>query len=258
MLTLLSPSKNLDFNNKALTRKRSEPLFLEQANDLISSLRKMSASDVSELMHINDDLGELNAERYQTWSKDFRNAKPALSAFRGSVYLGLDAASFDARDFTSAQRRVRILSGLYGLLRPLDLIHPYRLEMGSDFRVPDDRSLQEYWRERVTEQLNAELAEHRNQIIVNAASNEYFKAIDKDKLQYPVINCQFLDKFRGNYRFMSFYGKRARGLFAKHVIKNRIETRKALQEFCDEGYRFSRTRSDRWNFVFVRDERPEN
>lgn len=217
----------------------------------------MSASDISELMNINEELGELNAERYENWSKDLRNAKPAFSAFRGSVYLGLDVASFDARDFTSAQRRVRILSGLYGLLRPLDLIHPYRLEMGSDFRTVEDKNLPDYWTNQITDQLNDELSQQRNPILINAASTEYFRAVNKNQLNYPVINCQFLDKFRDNYRFMSFYGKRARGLFAKHVIKNRIDTRKGLREFSEEGYYFSKDRSDRDNFVFVRDERPE-
>ena len=257
MLTLLSPSKNLDFNSRALTRKRSEPLFLDKANDLIASLRELSAGEISALMNINPDLGELNAERYESWSTDLRNAKPAFSAFRGSVYLGLDVASFDARDFTSAQRRVRILSGLYGLLRPLDLIHPYRLEMGSDFKAGDAQSLSEYWKNHITNQLNDELSQHRNPILINAASNEYFRAVDKSLLNYPIISCQFLDKFRDKYRFMSFYGKRARGLFAKHVIKNRVETRKGLREFNEEGYYFSKDRSERDNFVFVRDERPD-
>ena len=256
MLVLLSPSKSLDFNTKPVTRKRTEPMFLDKADDLVNELRTLSPSKISNLMGINKELGELNAERYSNWDKNFRNGRPAALAFRGDVYLGLGARDFSERDFTSAQRRVRILSGLYGVLRPLDLIHPYRLEMGTDLRYGNYKNLYEYWGSTIVDQLNSELENQRNPILVNCASNEYFPDVNRKRINFPVINCRFLERHGDDYRFMSYFGKRARGLLARHVVLNRIDTRKRLKEFNYEGYYFAPSRSASDDFVFLRDERP--
>ena len=256
MLVLLSPSKNLDFNTKPVTRKRTEPIFLDQAENLISELRTLKPRQIANLMGISMDLGELNAERYSNWDLNTRTGRPAALAFRGDVYLGLGAREFSERDFTSAQRRIRILSGLYGVLRPLDMIHPYRLEMGTALKFGNSANLYQYWGSTIVDQLNRELETHRNPLLVNCASNEYFPESSRKGLKFPIVNCSFLEKHGDDYRFMSYFGKRARGLLARHVVLNRTETRKGLKEFNLEGYYFADWRSSRDSFVFLRDERP--
>ncbi|MXW52933.1 MAG: peroxide stress protein YaaA [Gammaproteobacteria bacterium] len=256
MLVLLSPSKNLDFKTKIATRKRSEPMFLNQAQELIYELRQLDASKVSKLMGISGELGELNAERYANWQPNTKNGRQAALAFRGDVYLGLGAKDFSERDLTSAQRRVRILSGLYGVLRPLDLIHPYRLEMGTGLRINGGRDLYGYWSSTVTDQLNSELDSERNPLLVNCASSEYFPETIQKRINYPVVNCRFLQKHGDDYRFMSYFGKRARGLMARHLVLNRASTRKEIKAFNSEGYYFSPERSTKGNLVFLRDVRP--
>jgi len=252
VLTVVSPSKNLDFKSKTKTAKRTDPVFLDEAEVLINDLRHLGPDDIQELMGINDELSELNAGRFQSWQKNRRNTRQAIYAFRGSVYLGLEAETFSTADMTSAHRRLRILSGLYGLLRPSDLIHPYRLEMGLPFATSRGSDLYEFWGPSITEQLNAELSKHSKPVLINLASSEYFKAVDQSKLNYPVLNCSFLDNFNGNFRFMSFYGKRARGLLARYIVQNRVETFKGLKSFNLEGYEYSAERSNRDNLVFVR------
>ncbi len=258
MLVLLSPSKNLDFKTKPVTRKRTEPMFLDKAETLIDELRTLKPRQIAKLMGISMDLGELNADRYSNWELNTRTGRPAALAFRGDVYLGLGARDFSERDFTSAQRRVRILSGLYGVLRPLDMIHPYRLEMGTELQYGNSKNLYEYWGSTIVDQLNCELETHRNPILVNCASTEYFPESSQKRLNFPVVKCSFLEKHGDDYRFMSYFGKRARGLLARHVVLNRTETRKGLKEFCLDGYYFADWRSTRDSFVFLRDERPSN
>lgn len=252
MLTVISPSKNLDFKAKTKSIKRSDPLFLDEAETLVNDLRVLNTNDIQDLMNINVELSELNASRYQEWHRERKNAKHAIFAFRGSVYLGLDVASFSTSDMTSAHRRLRILSGLYGLLRPSDLIHPYRLEMGLPFENSGGANLYEFWGDKITQQLNHELQSHSKPTLINLASGEYFNAIDQTKLNYPVINCQFLDNHNGNYRFMSFYGKRARGLLARYIVQNKVETLKGLRGFNSEGYEFCTERSSKDKYVFIR------
>ena len=254
MLSVISPSKNLDFKTRSTSRKKSEPLFLSEAASLVDTMRQMDARDIRSLMNINEDLAQLNEERFQNWDTDFRGTKPAILAFRGDVYLGLDALTLTERDLTSAQRRVRILSGLYGLLRPLDRIHPYRLEMGLPVKSNGFENLYQFWGDRIADSLNDELEQQRNPILVNLASDEYFKVIDRSRIKFPIVQCQFLDKFRGNYRFMSYYGKRARGLMARHIVTQKIDNFAGLKRFTSNGYRFDNERSSKSKLVFTRDE----
>ena len=256
MLAVISPAKSLDFETRPTTRKASTPAFLDDAAALIEDLVKLAPGEVSDLMGISTKLGELNCNRYNEWRKATRGGKQAALAFTGDVYMGLAAWDFDARELTSLQRRVRILSGLYGLLRPMDRIHPYRLEMGTAFANARGRDLYAFWGDRVTDALNAELAKHRNKTLVNLASNEYWGVVDPDGLEATVIRARFLDRKNGQYKIISFYAKKARGLMAAYIAKNRVETVKALRAFDWEGYRYSAEHSRKSELAFVRDERP--
>ena len=254
MLSVISPSKNLDFKTRVTSRKKTEPIFLNQAAELVDTMRQMDADDIKLLMNINDELATLNEERFHSWDTDYRGTKPAVHAFRGDVYLGLDAKTLTERDLTSAQRRIRILSGLYGILRPMDRIHPYRLEMGLPLQTNGFENLYQFWGERVADSLNEELNQQRKPILVNLASDEYFKVIDTSRIDHPIVQCQFLDKFRGNYRFMSYYGKRARGLMARHIVTEKIDNLAGLKRFSSNGYRFNKELSSKSKLVFTRDE----
>lgn len=254
MLSVISPSKNLDFKTRIKSRKKSEPVFLDEAATLVDRMRQFDATGIKSLMNINEELAELNEERYRTWQQEFKGARQAIHAFRGEVYLGIEAKSLSEGDLTSAQRRIRILSGLYGVLRPLDRIHPYRLEMGLSVETDQSENLYDFWGSRIAANLNEELSKQRNPILVNLASDEYFKAVDTSKIEYPVVQCQFLDKFKGNYRFMSFYGKRARGLMARHIVTQKIDNVAGLKRFSSNGYYFDKTRSSKQKLVFLRDE----
>ena len=256
MLTVLSPSKSLDFSNPVTTRKKSVPSFLSEASELVVDMRHLDANDMQSLMNISPELSEVNVERYATWGADKKQARQAAFAFRGDVYRGFEAESLSERDLTSAQRRLRILSGLYGLLKPLDLIHPYRMEMGLKFENRDGKSLYEYWSTKVSDQLNTELARHRTSVLVNLASSEYFHTIDSERIQSRVITCQFLELHNGTYRFMSYFGKFARGLMARFIVQQRIETLKGLKAFNAHGYRYSAEHSNAAQYVYVRDVRP--
>ena len=254
MLAVISPAKSLDFETKPTTRKASKPAFLDDAGVLIEDLVKLAPGEVSDLMGISTKLGELNCNRYNEWRKETRGAKQAALAFTGDVYMGLAAWDFDARELTSLQRRVRILSGLYGLLKPMDRIHPYRLEMGTAFANARGRDLYEFWGDRITDALNADLAKHRNKTLVNLASNEYWGAVNPEGLDAKVISARFLDRKNGQYKIISFYAKKARGLMAAYIAKNRVETVKALKAFDWEGYRYSAEHSCNNELAFIRDE----
>ena len=256
MLAVISPAKSLDFETRPTTRKSTTPAFVDDAAALIKDLSELAPGDVSDLMGISQKLGELNCDRYSEWRQDARGAKQAALAFTGDVYMGLAAWNFSERELTSLQRRVRILSGLYGLLKPLDKIHPYRLEMGTEFATKRGRDLYDFWGDRITDALNDELAGHRNRTLVNLASNEYWRAVDADALDARVLNTRFLDTRNGQVKFISFFAKKARGLMAGYIAKNRIETIKGLRAFDCEGYRYSDDRSSADELVFVRDERP--
>ena len=256
MLAVISPAKSLDFETRPATRKSSQPAFLDEASLLIDDLTKLAPGDVSDLMGISAKLGELNCNRYNEWRRDGRGAKQAALAFTGDVYMGLAAWNFAPRELTSLQRRVRILSGLYGLLRPLDKIHPYRLEMGTPFANPRGKDLYAFWGDKVTEALNEELAKHRNKTLVNLASNEYWGVVNPDALDAKVVQTRFLDRKNGQYRIISFYAKKARGLMASYIARNRIETIKGLKAFDSNGYRFSEPHSRPGELAFVRNEAP--
>lgn len=258
MLLVISPAKTLDFDNPPVTAKHSQPAFLDRSAQLVEQLRELSPDRISALMSISDKLGELNHRRFMNWAPPFSaaNAKQAVLAFRGDVYTGLDADSFSAADFEFAQKHLRILSGLYGLLKPLDLIQPYRLEMGTAFANRAGKNLYEFWGETITEALNAELKRGRSRVLVNLASAEYFKAVQPKALAAQVITPVFKERKGGDYKIVSFFAKKARGLMSAYMIKNRLRDVEAIKQFTVAGYRYNPERSDANEWVFTR-EQPE-
>lgn len=255
MLMVVSPAKNLDYESPLATDKHTQPAFLDDACELIDQLKELEPHQVSNLMGISDKLGQLNAERYQQWHTPFTadNARPAVLAFNGDVYTGLAAQEFSDREFDVAQKRLRILSGLYGILRPLDLMQPYRLEMGTKFENKRGKDLYEFWGDTITGALNREL-EADDGVLVNLASNEYFKSVKKKQLDARIITPQFKDWKNGQYKMISFYAKKARGLMARYAITNGITQADDLKGFDLAGYRFSEEESSRDNWTFLRDE----
>ena len=257
MLIVVSPAKSLDFESPLPTRKYSEPTMLDRSSELVSILAGKSPDELSDLMSISPALGELNFERFQDWEPPFTpdNARPALLAFNGDTYIGLDApTSFSERDYTHAQKTLRILSGLYGVLRPLDLIQPYRLEMGSRVDHPDGHDLYSFWSSAITDAINADLATSPGaKALVNLASVEYFASVMPERIDGRVIRPIFLDGTRdGGYATVSFHAKRARGAMAGWIIRNRLKSASALREFDGLGYAYSAERSTRDEPTFVR------
>jgi cytoplasmic iron level regulating protein YaaA (DUF328/UPF0246 family) len=255
MLLVISPAKTLDYETPPTTTRYTQPEYLDDAQKLIGILREYSPQQISELMHLSDKLAALNVARYGSWTPDFRpdNAKQALLAFKGDVYTGMRAEDFSEEDLDFAQRHLRMLSGLYGLLRPLDLMQPYRLEMGTKLANPAGADLYAYWGERISQGLNQALAEQGDDVLLNLASNEYFSAVRRSALKARIINIQFLDLKNGQYKIISFHAKKARGAMARFVIKERITNPHQLREFSDTGYRFEASRSSDDNLVFLRD-----
>ena len=256
MLYLLSPAKSLDYATPtpaAVSKLATEPLFIERSAELIDLLKARSAAEVAALMDLSDALATLNVERYAAWSRAFTpaNSKPAALAFDGDVYDGLAAPSLSLADLRWAQDHVAILSGLHGVLRPLDRLQPYRLEMGTQLANPQGKDLYAYWGDTIADYLNARAAADASPVIVNLASTEYFRAADRKRVLRPrVIDCVFEDWKGGRYKVISFFAKRARGLMARHAIKKRIATPAGLKGFDAEGYRFDKAASeaDRWVF----------
>ena len=258
MLIVVSPAKSLDFESPLTTRKYSEPTMLDRAGELVDVMAAKSPAEIGKMMSISPSLAELNWERFQEWSPPFTpgNARPAVLSFNGDVYLGLDARNtFSERDFTHAQKTLRILSGLYGVLRPLDLIQPYRLEMGSKLTTTRGRDLYQFWGDDITDVLNADVAASPGSpALVNLASNEYFGAVNVDRLEARVITPAFLDsKDGGPYKTVPFFAKRARGAMAGWIIQNRAKSGRALRGFDGLGYRYSEERSTPAHLVFVRE-----
>ncbi|MDO1501337.1 peroxide stress protein YaaA [Winogradskyella maritima] len=252
MKLVLSPAKSLDFESKLPTTKSTKPQFLEDSERLNKILKKKSAKGLSKLMSISDALGQLNYERNQEWELPFTkdNARPAIYAFSGDVYRGFDAYSFDIKKTKNLQDTVRILSGLYGILRPLDLIQPYRLEMGTKMPVGRKKNLYEFWQKSITESLNDELKD--DELFVNLASNEYFKAVDKKQLKVPVIQIDFKEFKNDKYKIVAFFAKYARGLMARYIVDNTIDSLDGLKGFNAEGYGFSEDLSKPNHLVFTR------
>ncbi|HPF12558.1 MAG TPA: peroxide stress protein YaaA [Flavobacteriaceae bacterium] len=252
MKLVLSPAKSLDFNSQLPTDRFTEAYFLNEAETLNGLLKKKSAKNLSKLMRISDALGRLNYERNQEWSLPFSqaNARPAVYAFSGDVYRGLDVYNLPKSKIEFMQNTVRILSGLYGLLKPLDLIQPYRLEMGTKMAVGRKKNLYGFWSKTITEKLNAELDDA--ELFVNLASTEYFKAIDTKLLKVPVITPVFKDMKNGEYKVIMTYAKLARGYMTRYILDTKAKTLDDLKGFDYEGYHFSEPQSSENELVFVR------
>lgn len=259
MLMVISPAKTLDYTSPLATETFTQPRFLEQSSQLIEVLRKLSPSELAELMKLSDKLAGLNVARFTEWQPDFtlENARQAILAFKGDVYTGLDAQTLSADDFNYAQQHLRILSGLYGVLRPLDLMQPYRLEMGTKLDNAQGKNLYEFWGTRITESLNQCIAENKTDTVLNLASNEYFKAVKPKQLAGTLINVDFKDLKNGQYKIISFYAKKARGLMARYVIQHKIDSVEALKNFSEQGYYYSAEQSKPNHLVFLRDQ-PED
>ena len=255
MLILVSPSKTFDFDTAPRTRKSTQPVFLDDSKLLVDKLKKLSPGKICSLMSVSAKLGELTQERFDRWHLPFTrgNAKQALLAFKGDLYNGLKADDFSAAELDYAQKHLRILSGLHGTLRPLDLIQPYRLEIGTDFANQRGKNLYEFWNDRITEELNRSLSTLKTKIVVNLASNEYFRAVNTKKLEATVISPTFRDLKNGDYKIISFYAKKARGEMAGWIIRNRVEDSRQLKKFRNAGYRYSADLSTPNTPTFTRD-----
>jgi cytoplasmic iron level regulating protein YaaA (DUF328/UPF0246 family) len=252
MLIVLSPAKSLDLDTPSPTTTTTLPEFARRAGQLIGVLRDLSPGQVGDLMHISDQLATLNVARYASWTLDHSDGYPAAMAFNGDVYAGLDARSLTPAAIAFAQRHLRILSGLYGLLRPLDLMHPYRLEMGTKLATPVGKDLYAFWGETITQALNAQLATTKSAALVNLASEEYFKSVKPKLLAAPIITPVFEDWKNGKYKIISFYAKRARGMMARFVIENGITDVEQLKDFDVDGYAFVPAESTDRSWLFRR------
>lgn len=255
MLFLLSPAKSLDYETELPPVQATEPLFASRSAELIGTLKKKSTQQIAELMALSESLAALNVQRYKDWTPEFNehNARPALLAFNGDVYEGLDAKSLTPSQLQWAQTHIAILSGLYGVLRPLDLMQPYRLEMGTALKHGKTHNLYQFWGTQIAEHLNQQLATDKDPVIVNLASQEYFKVVDKRTLKARVVDCVFQERKNGDYKIISFFAKRARGLMARYAIQKQAKTPKALQAFNAEAYVYAADASDDHTMVFRRD-----
>jgi uncharacterized protein len=254
MITVISPAKKLDLNPAHAGLESSKPDFLAQSRKLNRILREYNELDLMELMHISSNIAALNVERNQQWKTPFtdKNALPAILTFKGDVYLGLDAASLNKNDLKFSQKHLRILSGLYGLLRPLDLMQPYRLEMGTQLKNEKGKNLYEFWGSLITDKLNQELAGHRSKMLINLASNEYFKSVQPRRLDAEIITPSFKEKKNGEYKMIGIFAKKARGLMSRYLIKNRIDQPEDLKSFDLDDYRYNAKLSTENGWVFTR------
>ncbi len=256
MLALISPAKNLDYASPLVTSRYSMPDFLSDAEELINQLKPLSPKRIGAVMNLSDKLSTLNAERYQAWHKPFtpKNARPAILAFNGDVYTGLEAKTLSDGDFSFAQDHLRILSGLYGLLKPLDLMQPYRLEMGTRLANSRGKNLYSFWGTKITEKINEILTKQDAKILINLSSAEYFKSVHAQLVQAQVITPQFWDQKNGQYKTISFFAKKARGMMVAYLIKNRVRSRTDLEGFQTAGYYYSDKHSSDTKPVFLRSE----
>ena len=257
MLFLLSPAKSLDYDTPAEGVPHTLPQFVSQSAELIEVLKHKTPAEISQLMDLSDNLAALNVARYEAWRPKFsqKNSKQAVLAFNGDVYEGLDAKSLKLKDLEWAQEHVCILSGLYGVLRPLDWMQPYRLEMGTALANPRGQNLYHFWGDGIAEHLNKQLATHKTPVVINLASQEYFKAVDRKVLNARVIDCVFEDYTGGKYKVISFFAKRARGLLARYAIEKKIQNPEKLKDFKVEGYAYVASESDDNRLVFRRREK---
>ena len=256
MLILVSPAKTLDFENPPGTELYSMPTLLDQSEQLIEVCRKLTPTDIATLMKVSDKIAGLNVARFSSWQKDFtpENAKQAVFAFRGDVYTGLDADTLSEVSLQKAQKQLRILSGLYGLLKPLDLMQAYRLEMGKKLDNDRGSNLYQFWGDIITEHLNTAIEAQGDNVLINLASNEYFKSVKKKSLKAEVITPAFKDWKNGQYKMISFFAKKARGLMARYIIENQITDVEQLKGFDVAGYQYSTELSKANDWVFTRKE----
>ncbi len=254
MILVLSPAKTLDFETPAITKQFCQPAFLDDSEELIDELKQLEPSEISLLMSISKKLATLNSKRFIDWQRPFtpKNSKQALLAFSGDVYEGLSVDSLSEDDLAWSNDHLRILSGLYGLLKPLDLIQPYRLEMSTRFNNQRGKNLYEFWGDKITEKLNQDLAGDKKPVLINLASTEYFKSIKPKLLNSKMITPVFKDWKNDKYKIISFYAKKARGMMAAYIIKNRIETVELLKDFDVAGYAYSAEESSEKEWVFLR------
>ena len=254
MLIVISPAKTLDYETAPATKKHTQPALLKQSEELIDVLTTIEPAGIEKLMKISPKLAELNVERYHNWSRPFKpsNAKQAVLAFKGDVYTGLQAENFKEADFAYAQQHLRILSGLYGVLRPLDLMQAYRLEMGTKLANPKGKNLYEFWGDEITKNINKQLKSIDSNILLNLASNEYFKSIKTKDINADIVTPIFKDWKNGQYKLISFFAKKARGIMSAWVIENQVESLDKLIKFKQDGYKYSAKDSDALNPVFLR------
>lgn len=257
MIVLLSPAKSLDYESQLPVRRATKPRFMKDSAELVAQLRKLSVDQLGKLMSISPKLAQLNHDRFSAWEEEAtrHNARPALFAFTGDVYQGMDLEKWTAGDLDLAQKRLRILSGLYGVLRPLDLMQPYRLEMGTRLANGRGRNLYEFWGETLTRSLNADLGKSGSEVVLNLASQEYFSAVREDALKGRLVTPVFKDEKNGQYKIISFFAKKARGMMADFVIRKGITDPADLRKFRTGGYRFSKGDSDDSSLVFLRKEK---
>lgn len=257
MLALISPAKKLDFDAPHNFAKTSQVALLDDTQLLVDKLKQMKPSEIQSLMKLSDKLGQLNYDRYQAFETPFTtdNARPAITAFRGDTYVGLDADTLSSDHLNYAQNHLGILSGLYGLLRPLDLMQAYRLEMGT--KLPNNRGedLYDFWGERITDECNKVIKNHKNKTIISLASNEYIKAIKTNALDGDFMTCHFKEIKNGAPKVIGLFAKRARGMMARFMIQHKIETPEGLKDFDKDGYTFDASLSDNNNYVFLREKK---
>ena len=256
MFVVLSPAKSLDYESELPTEKFTQPRLLDDSFELIQEARKLSASQLGQLMSISEKLSQLNVDRFKDLQKDFdlHNARQAIYAFTGDVYTGLDATTLNQTQINYAQKHLRMLSGLYGLLRPLDLMMPYRLEMGTKLKNDRGTNLYQFWGDQISELLREDMKAEKSKILVNLASDEYYKSVNEKVLDCEVIKPVFLDQKNGKYKVISFYAKKARGLMSRFIIEHKIQKVEQLKEFNVDGYYFDKENSDAQELVFKRDE----
>lgn len=254
MIAILSPAKTLDFDRDYQLNEYTIPDFMPETACLVEELKSYKPEDLSNLMSISPSLSDLNFQRYQDWDThfDLSNAKQSILCFKGGVYVGLNIDSFSKSDLTYAQNYLRILSGLHGLLRPFDLIKPYRLEMGTKLKNKNGKNLYDFWGDKITNLINNNLQESSSEFLLNLASNEYFSCLNSEQISRFIVNVKFLDEKNGVYKIISFFAKKARGAMAAFVIKNKIKKINDLKDFNDLGYIFNKERSDKKTLVFIR------
>ncbi len=256
MLITISPAKTLDYESPLATEAFTQPELTEHSKRLIKACKKLTPADISALMKVSDKIAGLNVARFQQWSDTFTtdNARQAILAFKGDVYTGLEAHTMSEDDFTFAQSHLRILSGLYGLLRPLDLMQPYRLEMGTKLANERGSNLYQFWGDLITDKLNQALAQQDDNVLVNLASNEYFKSVQPTRLDGTIITPVFKDRKNGHYKIISFFAKKARGMMTRYIIDNRVSSIEELLAFNRGGYWFDEEESTATELVFKREE----